>query len=459
MKKKICSFMLACCVIFASAFALISCGKKHNKAKDWSSDDTNHWKICLDEGCDKVYDLEEHDFTETIIEPTIDADGKSTKTCSVCSKVVETVIPKIQQTKAEMIDVLVQAVKAENYSGEVQEEYTKKMNTENYYTALDNEVVTYETNCITESGTAVSFKKDSSLGTEAVTSGKFWFKENENYVEHSFKLNAEKNAVIPDKKLIVGQDYSKRYIQSQVMSNLDYLLEITSEETAQSVLKNILNENVKRYQEKFAIFGDEFTYDEDDIQVNFDIFYENGRYTAQGTIELNEINYDTPLTTKTVDSFKVDFVVVYTENYVVQNYSRFSYLIDDEPVVIDNELTEIYIEENYIYEVRGVNVELIVEAANIVESLTYGAAEIGQERVKYYIDDILFSFEDVNFNEKINTKVDEFVDFYATNQSLPLSRIEVYLDSEHTIEYDPAVDVFAEDYYGKSIYIVILPQN
>jgi hypothetical protein len=102
--------------------------------------------------------------------------------------------------------------------------------------------------------------------------------------------------------------------------------------------------------------------------------------------------------------------------------------------------------------------ELIAEVANVVEGLNYDLPEIRQEQVRYYIDGTQHSFEEVDFNAKINTKVDEFVQFYATSEGIPISRIEVYLDSEHTIEYDPAVDVFAEDFFGADIYLVILPQ-
>ena len=115
MKKKLLSLLIAFSMVLPLGLTLSACGDKHEceAATTWSSNDTHHWHACTDEDCDEIFDNAEHTFTTETVDATIDQDGKITKTCSVCSKVVETTIPKLVQTKSEMIAVMEQAAKTE----------------------------------------------------------------------------------------------------------------------------------------------------------------------------------------------------------------------------------------------------------------------------------------------------------------------------------------------------------
>ncbi len=457
MKKKIYSLFLVFCVIFASSFVLISCGKKHNKAEDWSSDNENHWKACLDKDCDKVFDLEEHDFTESRVEATIDADGKITKTCSVCEKVVEEVIPKIQQTKNEKIDILIEALKAENYMGDIQEEYVSRTNTENYYTALASDLISRKG--INKSGElAVRFDAEGTFDENIITAGEFLYLDGEDYISYRFKQNNDKTDFVTDGNTVVGNNYANRYIASEILSNMGYLLEIKNEATAISVLKNALSENVEDFKSMFASLGDEFTFDANDIQVNFDIVYENGKYTAQGTAELNKLNHTSSNPTKRAESFKIEFTIIYTSELVERNYSKFSYMIEESPENKKANLTEIYFENDYRYIAGGeVDVQSIVEIIEIYEGLTYEEPLTRIEKVRFNLGGAVYLSKDVDFGSRINAQIDSFVQKYSTDESVEISKIKVYLDSEHKTEYNPSTDVFVEDFYGTDIYIVILP--
>lgn len=270
MKKKLLSLLIAFCLILPFGFALTACGgHKHTASTEWSCDDENHWKVCTDKDCGAKIDEEEHDFTEETIEATIDEDGKIIKTCSVCEKVVETTIPKIVQTKAEMIAVLANAVKLENYEGSIQEIYTWKSNTENYVSASETEVIEIEYTARKADGTAVNYTSNSVkptgyTGSEYITDASYFNKVGNDYQQRILGLDNEETPTKTDVNAInnVGADYSQGFVLNAIKTHLDYLLEIKDEETMDSVLKNTLAQYIPMYQGMFAgYFNDTFTYD------------------------------------------------------------------------------------------------------------------------------------------------------------------------------------------------------
>ena len=68
---------------------------------DWQSDDNNHWKICTGEGCldpeGTKYQNDAHEWGDVVVSTpaTHTTAGAGTKTCAVCGKVVDVVIPKV----------------------------------------------------------------------------------------------------------------------------------------------------------------------------------------------------------------------------------------------------------------------------------------------------------------------------------------------------------------------------
>ena len=56
----------------------------HEAATDWSYDETNHWHVC-NNGCDKIYDLGEHELEWVITKnPTNSTTGLKHQECEIC---------------------------------------------------------------------------------------------------------------------------------------------------------------------------------------------------------------------------------------------------------------------------------------------------------------------------------------------------------------------------------------
>jgi len=55
---------------------------EHTPSSNWSKDATNHWHTCS--GCDELLDVAAHTFVDVVTEPTYEAGGYTTHTCSIC---------------------------------------------------------------------------------------------------------------------------------------------------------------------------------------------------------------------------------------------------------------------------------------------------------------------------------------------------------------------------------------
>ena len=72
----------------------------HNGGDTWLNDETDHWHLCSEAGCpiaDGIYDKAAHDWNDVVevTAPTCTATGTGTKTCKVCGKTVDVVIPAL----------------------------------------------------------------------------------------------------------------------------------------------------------------------------------------------------------------------------------------------------------------------------------------------------------------------------------------------------------------------------
>ena len=83
--KKIVSILLTLCMLTGVVFTLASCGggggggHTHNYSTDWSNSNTHHWHDC--DGCDMVADYATHTFGEW----TTAGEEQHKRTCSVCA--------------------------------------------------------------------------------------------------------------------------------------------------------------------------------------------------------------------------------------------------------------------------------------------------------------------------------------------------------------------------------------
>ena len=91
-------------LVSVGALALIcsvaSCGHEHEFASEWSKDATNHWHAALCEHAEEVADLAAHTWNEGVVtlEPTEEAEGTKTYTCTVCEQTKTETIPQLAHT-------------------------------------------------------------------------------------------------------------------------------------------------------------------------------------------------------------------------------------------------------------------------------------------------------------------------------------------------------------------------
>ena len=87
--KKLISLFLLFSMCFSLPFVMNSCDEAHTHTykTEWAKDATHHWHECEGEACPSVSDKAEHSWNEGVIstEPTAEATGEKTFTCSVCN--------------------------------------------------------------------------------------------------------------------------------------------------------------------------------------------------------------------------------------------------------------------------------------------------------------------------------------------------------------------------------------
>ena len=408
MKKKILSLLLACCLILPFGLSLSACGKK--KTED-PADQT----------------------------PTT-------------------------PTKAEMIEILQEAVKSSNYTGEIQEVYTNKTNTLDYVSASETETVDVEYNIRKNDGSAVKYyvssaKPESYTGSEYITYGTLTKKVGNDWYSYSIGLD---NNTTPTKTQVstintVGEGYSQGDVLNNIELNLDYLLEIKDEATMVPALQKTLATYLPMYKALFyQAYQDAFTYDVDDIEVDYDVVYEDGEYKATGTIVLNKLTHNNPSATGKAVDFMVEFEVVYTKDMVIRNYSKFIYNIDTTLDVADDELTQVYIINDDVYS-KTIDDSHFTKVETIVDA-TKGGVETypRQEQIRIHVNGKLFAVTATDFGTKINTAVDSWITTNLIDTDVDEnSTIKYFVNEDYSKEYQSSVDVMVTDFYGADLYIEI----
>lgn len=469
MKKKLLSLLIIFCMVIPFGLTLVSCGKKHTceSSTEWTFDDTHHWKTCTDSSCTEQIDYAEHDFVVTTTPATLEADGLETKTCETCGKVITTVLPIIVQTRDEQIAVLSNAVKPENYTGNLQEVVEYKTNSSDRINAAPTEIIDREYFVRTENGTAVSYsisseKPASYTGGDYIYEAVYFETVEENNFYYTLGLDDEDN---PTKlelqfKNYVGDNFLNAYGIDGINVNHDYLLKISNEATLHSTLLDTMVYYVNLYQGLFKThFSDEFTYNTDDIEFDYNLEYEDGIYTATGTIVLDNLTHTNPLPGRKMDSFKVEFEVVYSNDLVIKNYSKFSYKIDNTPAVSSDDLTELYYITNVTY-TREIHQPYITTIKNIIDSSEEVTATPYLESIRFHVNGELYAITNVEYNTTINEKISQTIESFYTSEGMDnFSSIAIYLDEAHTVRYDSTVDIYVNDFYGNDIYIEITPDE
>lgn len=455
MKKKLLSLLIAFSMVLPLGLTLSACGDKHEceAATTWSSNDTHHWHACTDEDCDEIFDNAEHTFTTETVDATIDQDGKTIKTCSVCSKVVETIIPKLVQTKNEMIAILESAVREENYTDEIQAiSYYEKTSDDSMVAPA--ETPEKETDCFIKKsdGTLLDYtinhNKPEDFEGDYITDLTYIKSVETDNISHDFNISDLSGELELESKTRVGENYSNNYTIESIKQSLDYLLNINSEETMDSVLKDTLAYYVDIYKAQLEGRGIIFTYNKEDIVITADVTYESGVYTAVGTIVLSEdkITYqgEPPLKIK---DFKVEFEIEYTNDLVKRNDSKFIYNVEQ-----GGNTTEYYIINNFSYS-KTIAAAPLTMAEELLTNSTYeDEIYVSNEVLAVYVNNVLYTTNYIPFGTAINDSVYSILSTLAEVDEY--STITTMVNGE---AYDPDTDIIIEDYNGTSVYITIVP--
>lgn len=87
--KKILSAITALCLLLSLVATLTSCAHECEFSTEWSKDETSHWHVCTkDDECIEISDKADHTWGdgEITTEPSQEADGVKTFTCTVCGQ-------------------------------------------------------------------------------------------------------------------------------------------------------------------------------------------------------------------------------------------------------------------------------------------------------------------------------------------------------------------------------------
>ena len=469
MKKKIFSFILALTMILPFGFTLVGCGDKHEctASTEWSSDDTHHWKACSDSTCSETLEYGEHDFAIVTEPATLDADGLETKTCNTCGKVITTVLEMLTQNTDEQIAVLTNAVKPENYTGNLLETIVYKTNSKDRVTSISTPITDTEYLARLENGNVVSYsmssdKPASFLKDEYIYDAEYIEKVEDKNIYYSLEVDDDENPTALE--LIhcnyVGNNYANSYCTNSIKNSHDYLLNISNTSTLSTTLIETMTYYVNIYKNIFSSnYGDNFSYSTDDIEFDYEVNYSQGTYTATGIIVLDTLTHENALPAKKMESFKVEFEVIYTNNLVVRNYSKFSYIVDNTPAISLDDLTEIYniTDITYSHEISNLHFERI---KTIIDEFGEQEPIPFLETIRFHVNGQHYTNTTVPFGTAINTKVHDIVDDEFISKGFDnYSTINLFIDKDCTIPYDPNTDIIISDFYGTDIYIVITPNE
>ena len=103
--KRICSIVLALCLMLSALAAFTSCLHTCQFSTEWSKDATSHWHACTGKGCEEIADKANHVWNEGVITtaPTQEADGVKTFTCSVCGQTTTETVAFTGLSEAEWL--------------------------------------------------------------------------------------------------------------------------------------------------------------------------------------------------------------------------------------------------------------------------------------------------------------------------------------------------------------------
>lgn len=459
MKRKLLSFLIAICLILPLGVTLTGCGDHTcTPAEAWSHNDTHHWHACTDENCTEVSDYAEHTFTTSTVNPTLDAAGKTIYTCTVCGKTTETPIAQLTQTNDQKIAILQNAIKVENYAGEVQQTKMHTTNTEDYVSVAPSSSFEKSYTALKSDGTMATYDTSSevpeSIGMERA---EYIKKVADDFVKYEIHPDnpTTPTKLVPSSQSVVGNNYANRRVPNELIEDFEYLTTMTNEATLTSTFVDILGMFLPMYQGMAAgYFSDPFTYDVDDIKSNFTIDYANGVYTAKGTITLDTLAYTNDAPISRFTDFNVEFEIVYSNNFVSYYMYNFVYHIDNTPENATDALAEVFIKDEFTY-TRTVENDAFAKLEGVLTAHTGEISTVPHyEPLSIYVNGALITSISTEADSAIDTTVNYLINSFLPSENVTITK---FMNKDHTVPYDG--ETIPEDYYGAEVYLVVTPNE
>lgn len=371
--------------------------------------------------------------------------------------------PPAKPTTAEMIDVLQDAVKLTNYQGKMQHVHVNKTNTTDYTTVSQTKVISTEYKVRKEDGSFVYYtientKPDKYTGTEYIKHAGYVEKVGNDWQDKVVDLDDYSNATKTELKSIynVGENYSQNRILNSIDNYIEYLYDIKNEETMTTVLQNILDQHLPRFQALAASKQDNFTYNKTDIVVTSNISESDGTYKATGTIVLpsDKITHtnESPSPDAKMYDFEVEFEIVYTSEMLIRNYSKFIYRLDKTPADTTDALTEFYIINDDTFSTTIDN-DHFTKIKTIIDNSATLAPEDRNETIRFIVNGKNADFRNIKFGTNIKETVNDWIGSNVKSKSN--CTYKVYLDEAQTIEYQADAGAIIADFIGAEIYVEI----
>ena len=110
--KKLILIVIAVCVGIGAIIGIIlgtnnNKGHEHDFKTEWTTNETHHWHTCKDSDCLEISDKSAHSWNngEITLDPTADADGEKTFTCTTCNATKKENVPFTGITQVQWEDL------------------------------------------------------------------------------------------------------------------------------------------------------------------------------------------------------------------------------------------------------------------------------------------------------------------------------------------------------------------
>lgn len=466
MKRKILSFIMSVVLVIPFAMVLTACGHSHTPMAAWESDDTHHWHKCTEATCTVQLDKAEHNHKLSRVEPTIDAAGTESYVCD-CGHVQSTnTLPKIEQSKDEMIAVLNAVSNKETYNYVKYEETSNMMElmfpgmgsstTTEILARDDNEMVIY-TLGDPDDEPATWADEHYILEAEYLVNGdtNYFYTLEQNDEETSLEVSTTGMSL----PYIVGDNYLNNYFVDELKENFGFSAECNTEAEIKEYLQDQLPENLV----VFVLMGSMGTVDPEDVEVTVSTSYANQEYAIDITVSTDDVVYDDSefVSLFKITNYSATYHGVYTRDCIkyLEAEADFDVVFTQGTIDTSDDVEgDIYIDSMFTMEIgRDVSSDIAMIRPYTAGYSLHGGYNTFCEYVTVDLAGERYGFDWFEAGASYNEYIDNIIAEIETEVDTTEVKVVAYLDEARTIEYDSTKTYVVEDYYGAAVYIEFEP--